>query len=606
MGKNSCCCLKGDIQKAVKAAEAAAAASNRTARLVAECCDSCVQVKDSYDFVVVGAGSAGSFVAERLSRGGANSVLILEAGRNNEEDPQFTLNGNLADFPAPLANYQQGWTKFSDIAIGTSDVSAGQYHTDLTGGKGWGGASGINFLQAVRPSPEFFGRLEALAGVDWSYTQAVPLLKELENYSGGASTYRGDSGPIDIYQPADPPPSPYLTNMANAFVSQARPADAGLAIVADYNSNSNINVAYANQTFTRAENGGFTRSYAGNQILQTLVDASGQGINGRNVQLVSNAFVQRVLLNGAKKATCVEYTLDGKTTRKVKANKQIVLSAGTIRTPGILELSGIGDPAVLGNFGIDVQVNLPDVGNNVQNHPILFSLVEVPTAEVGALINNNAYFGPQALVRVVTGATNRRLQYVTLPAAGTTFNSRLSALNLCRDVNIPPPFVGANSPSIAGAFMLDAQGRGSIHISQKNGEFEPLINYTAFDLSDPSGPDATTIAEFYKYLNDVVTTAGYQLYYPLPDDFADGDARLVTIGQNLTTPSAHWAGSCKMSTGSDGVVDAKLKVKGGVSGLTIADNSIWPIIPDCNTGIPAYYVGKIAGEFLAAEFSIPA
>jgi choline dehydrogenase len=604
MGKNSCCCLKGDIQKAVKAAEAATAAANRTARLVAECCDTCVQVKDSYDFVVVGAGSAGSFVAERLSRGGTNSVLILDIGRNNQEDPAFTTEANLANF----TNFQNSGTTISNKTVALNqDPAGGSQVIPLVGGLGWGGASGINLLQAVRPSPEFFGRLEALAGVDWSYTQAIPLLKAIENYSGGASTYRGDSGPINIYQPADPPPSPFLTNMATGLVNTAFPPDAGLAIVPDYNSNSDINVAYASQTFTKAEGGTFIRSFAGNDILlKDIVDQSGKGINGRDVLLVSNAKVQRVLLNSAKRATCVEYTLEGKTTRKVRANKQIILSAGTLSTPGILELSGIGDPAVLGNLGIDTLVNLPDVGNNIHNHPGLLSFIEVPTAEVGGLINNNAYFGPSALVRLNTGATNRNLQIACLPS-GVDFYSTAFCINSLVQENIPPPFAGANSPVMCIGFMLNPQGSGSIHIADKGGAVAPGFTYSTFtDPLNPVSQDGTTIANYYNYVRDAAADAGYDMYYPTPADYAQGDDRLRQIGQSLNFPSQHWTGSCKMSTGSDGVVDAKLKVKGGVSGLTIADNSIWPIIPDCNTCIPAYYVGKIAGEFLAVEFSIPA
>jgi choline dehydrogenase len=573
------------------------------------CSKDCWLDGDTFDFIVVGAGSAGSFIIDGISNR-KYTVLAIEAGRDNTLDSAFTEDATPEAF-AGFSNGSQG-TKFTDKLQGRPDASAGGTNTDAWGGNGWGGSSGHNYLQAFRTSPEFHSRLSALAGADWDYTNAVQIYKEIEDYSDGASADRGVGGPIGIYRPADAAPNSYTVELCNALVAVAPTADAGLSIVTDYNANVDIAVTPTNQIFTRLQpDTSLTRSYAGNEILQKIVYPNGNPKLNRKVKLISNARVNRVLFskeNLIPKAVGVEIEQTDENNRGVHktyyARLKIILTAGAMRTPEILERSGYGDRDILNNYDIPVIYHNPAVGENLMNHPAFAAIIEVDTADVFNGFTRNSYFAPNALLRLNPGATNRNIQTIGFPGS---FGGLLGR-EVGQNVTIPIPALGAGptSPLLMAAFYLASDGRGSSHITSKNLHVTPDYTYTAY----ASPRDDETLVNFYKLVRDWVNQAAtdyptktYNLLYPPASAFAS-DADLATLAKAATFYAAHYSGTCKMSE-VDGVVDYNLHVR-GVSNLMVADNSVWPIMPDGNTCLPAYYLGKRAVQIINAQLPVTA
>jgi choline dehydrogenase len=563
---------------------------------------------NTYDFIVVGAGSAGSFVIKGLANR-KYTVLAIESGRDNTLDPAFTEDATPEAF-AGFSNGSQG-TKFADKIQGRTDASAGGTIADAWGGNGWGGSSAHNYLQAVRPSPEFHSRLATMAGSAWNYTNAVQIYKEIEDYSDGASADRGVGGPIGIYRPDDAASNSYTVELCNALVAVAPTADAGLSIVTDYNANVNIAVTPTNQMLARLQpDTSLKRSYAGNEILKNLVNANGNPKANSKVRLISNARVNRVIFSTdtiVPRATGVEveeYNGNKKVINTYNARIKIILTAGALRTPEILERSGYGDRVILNNYDIPVVHHNPAVGENLMNHPAFIAIVEVDTADVFNGFTRNSYFAPNALLRLNPGATNRNIQTIGFPGSFGGLVGR----EVGQNVTLPIPALGAGptSPLTIAAFYLATDGRGSSHITSKNMHVSPDYIYTAY----ASPRDDETLANFYKLVRDWINRAAtdyptktYNLLYPPASAFSS-DADLVTLAKATTFYAAHYSGTCKMSE-VDGVVDNNLHVR-GVTGLMVADNSIWPIMPDGNTCIPAYYLGKRAVQIINAELPMTA
>jgi choline dehydrogenase len=569
------------------------------------------RIRGVYDYIIVGAGAAGSMLAHKLCQAGVHSVLILEAGRNNEESPTFTLSVNVSTF-SMVANNAQGNKFGNNIGLPADPSISGEYG-ECINGKGWGGGGATNFVQATRPSDEWFERIAAITSSDWNAANALPLLKDIETFSNGASARHGDSGPIKVYETAAGfTTGDFRQNLANGMVSNPPPGDAGLALVSDHNDGTTSLICRANQQL--AEKTGPTdwkRSYGGNEILQKIFDANGdgQGVNGRRLKLLSNSKVKRVMLNGMKRATGVEFVYKGTICLRVRARNKVILCAGAIETPCILEKSGIGDPAVLGEYGVPSLVNLPEVGNNLQNHPQISTYGEIPTNEAFGWFNNDAFFGPIGFLKLLPGNTKREVQIACGSFGPGAFNGRDASLNFL--IPIPTLGAGPTAPLGVAGFLLGVEGRGSVHISGNNNEFAPNIRHTTFKFTGPNGTplpsdhDYQVIVAYLKFAKASVEAAGYTMLWPRQEDYDAGDDRLVQIIRNNSGQTSHWSGTCKMSE-VDGVVDNRLHVRGGVKDLMIADNSVWPIIPDGNTCIPAYYLGLRAYQILKAEFpSLP-
>lgn len=570
---------------------------------------------ESFDYIVVGAGTAGSILADYLSRSGQNSVLVVESGRNNELDPTFNLDVDPANQStgAILGNYNQG-NKFVDFISGTQDGSSFGFRNVGFGGKGWGGSSGHNYIQAVRPSPEYFADLAALVGdSNWNYANSVPLLEAVETYlpySGSGGAARGSSGPISIFQPGPADAGTFaaiMTPVMAASIGGVSPSDAGIQVVNDYNNGQNICVSENNQYFASnpggdKDAGPLIRSYGGNDIIQPILADS-----SRNLTLVSKSEVTSLVMDGTT-VIGVMTVDDGENRIEYRANNKVILCAGTLRNPNILERSGIGSSAVLSQYDIPVVVENDNVGENLKNHPLFFAIAEVASTTIGSSFARNGFFSPMTFAYGLTPKPSRRqLQLITSAGTVGLFNGRDVGIRAEQGWPDFPP-TGATTTQLLGTFILDNEGTGSCHISGKSLQFGPVIQYTNFGFSgapDVHGPtptladlDSQRIIAAYTIWDAAITAAGYTMLYPSSAQVAAADVALVNIARSIATNSGHWSGTCKMDNDpSVGVVDSNLHVH-GVDNLMIADTSIFPIIPDANTCYSAYYAGVQAARVL--------
>jgi choline dehydrogenase len=582
---------------------------------------------ETFDYIIVGAGTAGSILADRLSAWNENSVLVIEGGRNNELDPTFNLDADIANAAtgAVFGNWNQAGTFVDEIAQ-PPDPSLLNFREIGESGKGWGGAGSHNFMQAVRPSPDFISFHGATVGDPFWGASSMSAFAEIETFlpcdTCTPAATRGTSGPISVLQLNDPPvtvPPNFVQEVGAAVVATPPAGDAGIAIVPDYNNNVNNGVSLTNQ-FTASNPGGnrvsgpMVRSFGGNDIIGTIINDS-----SRRLTVISNAYVDRVVFDGTT-AIGVLTIDEGEKEIQYNARQKVILCAGAFRSPGILERSGIGSSSVLSNYDIPVLVDNPAVGENMQNHPVIQAQSVIPAdRNIFQGFNRSGQFSPMALLNLTAGSPFRTFIYAMIPGRFGGLNSRNVLLNQTIPV---PPITGGPGPQpiFVGGFLVRNNGRGSIHVSSKSHGYIPSLDYNAFSFSGPpddigptplaTDPDAILLNAAYVYMNTLFTSLGgaYSLLWPNVADFSPlPSLELVNAARSVISLTGHWAGTCRMSNTSaavtgnptDGVVDTTLHVH-GVQNLMVADNSVWNIIPDANTAIPAYYIGVQAARLLGA------
>lgn len=520
---------------------------------------------DEYDYIIVGAGAAGSALARKLSDDTKNSVLLLEYGINRSADnavntPAFDLNTITYD-PRYAVTY-------------TTPPFApnGQVFT-YTEGRMWGGGTGHHYLNAVRGTPSVYDFWAQASGNSlWSYENCLPTMKTLESYVSNGSpidfTQRGTGGPMAITQS-----SSILANpVANAMVSSMN-----LPFVEDYNDSNQSPVGVsARQLFvTPAPNS--KRSWAVPAFLTvgTIVSADGKGLNKRKLRIYSDALVSRVLFNNKNEATGVECFLsqDGLDVKKFHAKKKVILSAGAVNTPAILQRSGIGDKTHLELLGIPVVFDNPNVGSNFQNHYGVIGFISGATPDVIIGFTDMRPYMPQDL--------KRRMQFF--------------AQNIGGQIRVQ-------------AWNLDPKSLGNVHIVDVNPATQPKINfnyYTDGSYNVP-GTDAYLAVSFYKVIQDIAQSLGATVTSPPAADFPapwgpqPNDAKLFADAQIPTNfvITSHIVGTARMAqSAATGVVDGKLNVF-GVKNLMVADISIQPKIADGNTCYSAYVIGLKAADII--------
>jgi choline dehydrogenase len=540
--------------------------------------------KDSlcYDYVIVGAGAAGCALAAKLSDPDstgrfARSVLVLEAGENLTQDPRVIGSNNIITAVA----------QSNDPALSVVDLTYPQGKAvnpfnsfPYTEGRMWGGSSGHSYAQAIRATPT---QLDFWVAVSGDANLLDTVIKPLEHYTPDGSianpTQRGFNGSLFITQEPFP-------RLANSPFYQAVAAALEVPIVTDYNDPSlGEDVVSSNQDYVTPPFLGPNsyRSYAANQFLTgepgtnipAIVDANGNGLNGRKLKIISNAHVNRVLFSSSKRAKGVEYVVGGArdSVMLAQAKKQVILCAGGINDPAILQRSGVGDPAVL----------------NPLNIPVVFA-----NTNVGANMTDPA--GQQGIIGGVTSG-------VPLPAYGLAFTDfaetqtkREYFWQFYEGLLAFPNGIAQALGITQGIDVLitnwDPASRGSVQIISKDPFVQPLINFNFF--SDPT--DVSKMITAYSQLQDIAAAAGGTVLYPTPEIYAGGQAALLAASFATLVPFNHISSTCRMAkTAATGVVDGTLRVF-GVSNLMVASSSVEPQTT-CGTNV-AEMIGVEASRII--------
>ncbi|WP_374976570.1 GMC family oxidoreductase [Microbacterium trichothecenolyticum] len=529
------------------------------------------------DYVVVGAGSAGAALAARLSEDPNVSVLLLEAG-----GPDKALELHV---PAAFSKLFRGAYDWNYDTVPQPGLEGRTVYWPR--GKTLGGSSSLNAMMWIRGFAADYDEWADAAGPTWSWDALVPYFQRVERTSDPADATQGAHGPQSVEHQRDPRPH------TAAFLAAA--AEAGHPLTPP-----NLPAAQGfSQTMVSQRRG--ARASTADAYLRPAKKR-------RNLRVVTGAHARRVTfagVEGDRRATGVYVDIDG-ITRHVRARREVVLAGGTINTPQLLMLSGIGPAEHLAEHGIDVLVDAPDVGANLQDH-LVAGLA--PAAKGGTLF---AAEKPAELVKYLAARKGMLTSNVgeAYGFVRTDVADRTGAPEGLPDIEIifaSAPYVGEGlvpTPAhglTVGAILLRPRSRGTIRLASADPSAAPLID-PAY-LSDPDGIDAETmlagLAECERLIDTdalgAVTTGGW--VQPEGGEHMTPAERAELSMRRYSHTLYHPVGTARMGTDAASVVDPELRVR-GVAGLRVADASVMPTVIRGHTNAPAIVIGEVAADLI--------
>lgn len=524
------------------------------------------------DIIVVGGGSAGCAVAGRLAQAGVK-LLLIEAGKTGDH---IRLK-----VPALVSSVVQN-PDFDWAYRAEPDASIGGRADVWPAGKRLGGGSSINGMIYVRGHRWDYQNWVDKGATGWSYEDCLPYFRRMESYEQGADQWRGGEGPVGVSAPRVHYP------IVDAWVKAA--ADIGAPKAEDHNgAHPGEGTAYAQAT---QRNG--LRSASIQYLKMPGVSA--------HLQVWLETPVTRILFEDHR-AVGVEILRDGRR-QTVRAKHGVVLSAGSLNSPRLLMLSGIGDGAHLKAQGIDVLVDNPDVGGNLQEHVGIHVVngVNSPT------INSEAH-GLAALRNGLDFLVRRRGILTASMAHGQTFlrtkadspapNLQISFTAFAFDLNEEGKLKMRRTPAVSTVVCLARpQSRGRVSLRSADPFAPPVIRHELLGAED----DVRQIADGIRHARKIMQhplMRDYVTESVRPDSSLEGDDLHGYIHM-AGFPLYHPVGTCRMGRAGDGVVDADLKVR-GVDGLWVVDASVMPGLPVGNTNATAIMIGdKGASHVLRA------
>jgi choline dehydrogenase len=525
-----------------------------------------------YDYIVVGGGSAGSAIAGRLSESGRFRVLLLEAG---EDDPWIWLRVPLgAGFV--LLSQRSLWRFRTE-----PQASLNNRRMFWPRGRVLGGSSTINGMLWVRGEPAEYDHWRDLGNPNWGYEDVLPFLKRLETYAQGDGT-RGKHGPVHI--------SRFGRNtLGDAFHMAC--TEAGVPATPDYNGSQYEGVGYLQSNTKRGLRFGGREAY--------LRPARGR----TNLRVRTGARADRIRVEKGR-AIGVDYRV-GAERHFARASREVIVSAGAVQSPQLLELSGIGDKGRLAELGIATVAHLPGVGENCRDHlhtRVSFECTRPIT--LNDILDNplrKAWMGLRYLVRrdgEMAGCT------ATVHALAKTDPSldrpdvKIQMHNLsAEDPRHPTELVLDKFPGFGiGTFALRPESRGSIHIRSADPDEPPAIeaNYLTDARDRKTSIAALRLA---RRIAAQPSLAKLIVREVRPGPEVQSDEALLNHIARLGATSYHPIGTCKMGSDSMAVVDHELRVR-GIRGLRVADASIMPTMVSSNTNAPSFLIGERCADFV--------
>lgn len=526
----------------------------------------------SYDYVIVGAGSGGCVLANRLSADASKRVLLLEAGGSDNYHWIYIPVGYLYCMGNPRTDW--GYRTAPDAGLNGRSLAYPR-------GKVLGGCSSINGMIYMRGQAADYDQWRQLGNPGWGWDDVLPLFRKSENHHSLSGPFHGQEGELRVER----------QRLSWPILDAVREAaeELGVPQVDDFNAGDNTGSSY----FEVNQKAGF-RFNSVRAFLKPIR-------HRRNLTVMTGAHVERILFDGTR-ASGLELKLNGRPAR-VSAASELVLAAGAIGTPQLLQLSGIGPAALLQRHGIAVRQDMPGVGANLQDHLQIRTAFRITGArtlnEWQASLFGKAQIGLQyALKRSgpMAMAPSQLGIFMRSDPRFETANIEFHVQPLSLDKFGEPlhPF-----PAITVSVCnLRPESRGHVHIVSADPTAHPEIapNYLSTETDRAVAADSITAAR------RLMATARMQEYRP--QEFKPGPEivspeDLARAAGDIATTIFHPAGTAKMGTDRLSVVDPQLRVR-GISGLRIADASIMPTIVSGNTHAPVVMIAEKASEMIRA------
>jgi len=525
-----------------------------------------------FDYIIVGAGSAGSVLANRLSADPKYKVLVLEAGRESHPWSRIPVG-----FARLINNPAANWLYSSEPDEGT-----GGRRIPNPRGKLLGGSSSINGMVFVRGQAQDYDQWAQLGNRGWSYREVLPIFKDMESFQGdGDEEYRGRSGPLRVTANRETGP------LYEKIIEAAQ--QVGIPYTKDYNGAAQDGIG---MTQTTIRNG---------RRQSTAVCYLDPARSRPNLTIQANALTECLLIEG-KRCVGVRYSVNGQV-KEARAGREVIVSAGSINSPQLLELSGIGQPDLLRGLGIEVKHELKGVGENLRDHYSPRMKWSIPHS-VGMTYNSRTRgLGMvwQAMKYATTGTG-----LLGIPASPIRAYVRTRPGLDAPDAAISwIPFLAtadyqiSKDSGITGIMnILRSESTGSIHVSSNSPKQQPAVrfNFMSARLDQEVTIESMRIA---RRIMGAPALKGIIADEIFPGVNIQSDDEMLDWVRNNAETTYHPVGTCKMGRDPMAVVDDQLRVH-GMEGLRVADASIMPTLTSGNTNAPSIMIGEKASRMVLA------
>ena len=526
-----------------------------------------------YDHIIVGAGSAGAALAARLTENPTTRVLLVEAGAASHPFSRMPLSfGLLIDHPTANWRFR-------------SEPEPGTHHREIPvpRGKLLGGSSAINGLVFVRGQPLDFDTWAQLGNRGWAWDDVAPLFRRMETYEGGGDALRGAEGPLHVSEVPDQNP------LYDALFAAA--GSLGIPRNPDYNGASQEGIVKTQTTIRRGRR------------MSTAYCYLRPARRRPNLHVVTDALTRHLLFDGTR-CTGIAYAT-GDTVTEARCGRDVILCAGAVNTPQLLELSGIGAPDLLQSHGIAVHHALPAVGENFRDHmnARIQWRVKIPAVSYNSRARGLPLLAEVAKYLATGGG------FLSLPSAPLLAFLRTRPELENPDIQMHLVPYAVKNPKLrqlhdfpamtVACYQLRPESLGSIHIRSPDPRAQPAIRFNF--LADAI--DRRCMTDGFRMMRAIVGAPPMDAYRG--EEFSPGaaietDEQIIGWMRQNSETAYHPIGTCRMGPGPNAVVDDRLRVH-GLQNLRIADASIFPTMPSGNTNAPSIMVGEKAADLIRAD-----